>query len=62
MGFTRKSIWVKDEHRTAGPEHSNFAVVVSQESVIIALTYAVLDGLDVTASDLKNAYLQALSS
>ena len=62
MDFTRKARWVKDGHRTAEPEISTFAGVVSRESVRIALTYAALNGIDVMAADIKNAYLQAPSS
>jgi len=62
MDFTRKARWVKDGHRTAKPEISTFAEVVSRESVRIALTYAALNGIDVMAADIKNAYLQAPSS
>jgi hypothetical protein len=36
--------------------------VVSRESVRIALTYAALNGLEVCAADIRNAYLQAPSS
>ena len=36
--------------------------MVSRESVHIALTYATLNGIDVVAADIKNAYLQAPSS
>jgi hypothetical protein len=35
---------------------------VSRESVPIALTYAALNGLEVCAADIRNAYLQAPSS
>jgi hypothetical protein len=38
------------------------AGVVSSESVRIALTYAALNGLEVCAADIRNAYLQAPSS
>ena len=62
MDFTRKSRWVKDGHRTPDPEASNYAGVVSRKSVRIALTYAALNGIDVMAADIKNAYLQAPSS
>jgi hypothetical protein len=44
------------------PEGSTFAGVVSRESVRIALTYAALNGLEVCAADIRNAYLQAPSS
>ena len=62
MDFTRKARWVKDGHRTPEPEFSTFAGVVSRESVRIALTYAALNGIGVTACDIRNAYLQAPSS
>ena len=62
MDFTRKARWVKDGHRTPTPELSTYAGVVSRESVRIALTYAALNGIDVMAADIKNAYLQAPSS
>ena len=62
MDFTRKARWVKDGHRTPEPDQSTYAGVVSRESVRIALTYAALNGLNVAAADIKNAYLQAPSS
>jgi hypothetical protein len=62
MDFTRKARWVKDGHRTPDPETSNYAGVVSRDSVRIALTYAALNDLDVCAADVQNAYLQAPSS
>ena len=42
MDFTRKARWVKDGHKTPTPVESNYAGVVSRESVRIALTYAAL--------------------
>ena len=62
MDFTQKARWVKDGHRTPDPKESNHAGMVSRESVRIALTYAALNDVDVTASDIQNAYLQATSS
>jgi hypothetical protein len=62
MDFTRKARWVKDGHKTADPLTSNYAGVVSRDSVRIALTYAALNDLDVFAADVQNAYLQAPSS
>ena len=62
MDMTRKARWVLDGHKTPSPEVSTYAGVVSRESVRIALTYAALNGLDVTAADIRNAYLQAPSS
>jgi hypothetical protein len=62
MDFTRKARWVLDGHLTASPIGSTYAGVVSRESVRIAFTYAALNGLDVFAADIRNAYLQAPSS
>eukprot|EP00957_Ditylum_brightwellii_P015517 1168923-Ditylum_brightwellii.AAC.1 len=47
MDITRKARWVLGGHKTADPEGSTYAGVVSRESVRIALTYASLNGLDV---------------
>ena len=62
MDFTRKARWVKGCHNPAFLEHSTFAGVVSRESVYIAFTYSVLNGLDIMSADNKNVYLQAPSS
>ena len=60
--ITRKARWVLDGHKTPKPTGSTYAGVVSRESVRIAFTYAALNGLDVCAADIRNAYLQAPSS
>ena len=62
MDFTRKARWVLDGHKTPPPEGSTYAGVVSRESVRIAFTYAALNGVDVFAADIRNAYLQAPTS
>jgi hypothetical protein len=62
MDFTRKARWVLDGYKLPTPEGSKYAGVVSKESVRIALTYAALNGLEVCAADIRNAYLQAPSS
>ena len=62
MDLTRKAIWVKDGHKTPDPSASNYAGVVSRDSVCIALTHAALNDMDVTTADIQNAYLQAPSS
>ena len=62
MDFTRKARWVLDGHKTESVGYSTYAGVVSRESVRIMLTYAALNGLDVCAADIRNAYLQAPSS
>ena len=62
MDFTRKARWVLDGHKTPNPIGSTYAGVVSRDRIRIAFTYAVLNDLDVFATDIRNAYLQALSS
>ena len=62
MDFRRKARWVKDGHKTPEPTTSNYAGVVSRESVRIAFTYAAMMGLPVMAGDIRNAYLQAPTS
>ena len=62
MDFTWKARYVLDGHRTPDPDGSTYAGVVSRESIRIALTYAALNGLDICAGDILNAYLQAPSS
>jgi hypothetical protein len=60
MDFTRKARWVLDGHKLPTPEGSAYAGVVSRESVRIALTYAALNGLEVCAADIRNAFLHHL--
>ena len=62
MDFTRKARWVLEGHKTPDPLCSQYAGVVSRESVRIAFTYAALNELQVAAADIRNAYLQAPSS
>lgn len=61
IDFTRKARWVKDGHQTADPITSTYAIV-SRESLRIALTYAMLNGLSVLDDDIQKAYLKAPSS
>ena len=60
--FTHKSRWVKDGNLTSYPIESDFAGVITCESVRIAFTYAALNGLDVYAADIKSAYVRAPTS
>ncbi len=62
MDSTRKARSVLDGHKTPDPEGSRYSGVVSRESVYIASIYAVLNCLDIWATDIQNAYLQAPSS
>ena len=57
MDFTRKSRWVLDGHKTSEPKISTYAGVVSRESLRIALTYAYLNGVDVTNADITSRRL-----
>ena len=62
MDFTRKARWVKDGHKTPDSTTPSFAGVVSRRRICVTLTYAALLGLPVIGVDIRNAYLQALSS
>ena len=57
--FWRKARLVAGGHTTDTPSTLTYSSVVSQESVRIALTIAALNGLDVFACDIQNAYLTA---
>ena len=58
MDFRRKARFVANGSKTPAVEHS-YAGVVSRETVRIAFTLAVLNGIDIMAADILNAYLQA---
>eukprot|EP00957_Ditylum_brightwellii_P164762 12544839-Ditylum_brightwellii.AAC.1 len=62
MDFTRKARWVLDGRKIPDQVGSMYMGVVSRESVRIAFTHAALNNLDVWATDIQNAYLQAPSS
>ena len=62
MSLQRKARWVLDGHKQPSVEYSTYAGVVSRETIRIALTYAAVNGLDVWAADIQNAYIQAPSS
>jgi hypothetical protein len=55
MDFTRKARWVKDGHKTADLVTSNYAGVVSHDSVRIVLTYDALNSFRVI-SDLAHIF------
>ena len=57
--FCRKARLVAGGHKTEVPSSICFSSVVSRESVRIALTIAALNGLDILACDIQNAYLNA---
>ena len=59
MDKTCKARLVANGHKVADPKGSTYAGVVSRETVLIAFTYAALNGLDILTADIHNAYLTA---
>lgn len=57
--FRRKARLVAGGHTTELPSSITYSSVVSRDSVRIALTIAALNGLDILACDIQNAYLNA---
>ena len=57
--FRRKARFVADGHKTETPTSVTYSTVVSRDSVRICLTIAALNGLEVLAADVENAYLTA---
>ena len=62
MDLTRKARFVAGGHMTAPPSSMTYASVVSRESVRIAFLLAALNGCDILAGDIGNAYLNAFTS
>ena len=62
IDFMCNDRWVLDGHKTPDPVGSTYAGELSCESIRVAFTYAALNGLDVFAVDIHNAYLQMPSS
>ena len=54
--FRRKAQFVVDGNKAKTPAVITYSSVVSRDSVRIALTIAALNGLDVLACDIQNAY------
>ena len=59
---TAKARLVAAGCRTADPQGSTWAGVVSRETVRLGLTYAALNNLKIMTSDIQNAYLTAPTS
>jgi hypothetical protein len=57
--FTRKARFVAGGHMTPPPSSMTYSTVVTRESVRIAFLLATLNGLEVQAADISNAYLNA---
>ena len=58
-GFTRKSRYVVGSKTTDTPSSITYSSVVSRDSTRIEFTLAALNGVDIRASDIGNAYLNA---
>ena len=57
--FRRKARLVADGNKTETPSSVTYSTVVSRDSVRICLMLAALNGLEVMAADVENAYLTA---
>ena len=57
--FRRKARLVADGHKTSTPATITYSSVVSRDIIRIALTIAALNGLEILACDILNAYLTA---
>ena len=58
--FRRKALLVGGGHKTTSPSSITLFYLVSRYSVKIALNIAALNGHDILACDIQNAYLTAL--
>jgi hypothetical protein len=59
MDFTRKACFVAGGHKTDPPMSLTYSSVVSRDSVRIGFLLAALNGLDILAADIGNAYINA---
>jgi hypothetical protein len=59
MDFTRKARFVAGGHKTDPPLSHTYSSVVSRDSVRIGFLMAALNGLDILAADIGNAYINA---
>ena len=57
MDFQRKTRFVANGAKTPNSTSTNYAGVVSRETVCIAFTYAAFSDLNIMSSDIWNAYL-----
>ena len=57
--FRRKARLVGGGHMTTAPTSITYSSVVSRDKMRIALTVAALNGLDILACNIQNAYLTA---
>jgi hypothetical protein len=61
MDFTRKVRLVTGGHLTDPPYCMTYSSVVSRESTRITFIISAINGYDVIAADVQNAYVQATS-
>jgi hypothetical protein len=59
MDFTRKARYVAGGHMTNPPSSLTYSSVVSRDSVRIAFVLAALNDINLLATDIGNAYLNA---
>jgi Reverse transcriptase (RNA-dependent DNA polymerase) len=59
MDFTRKARFVAGGHTTEAPTSLTYSSVVSRDSVRLGFLIAALNGVNIVACDLENAYLNA---
>ena len=59
MEFTHKARFVAGGHMTEAPSSITYASVITRDSVRLAFLIAALNGLDILACDIGNAYLNA---
>jgi hypothetical protein len=59
VDFTRKARFCAEGHTTDTPAAMTYSSIVSRDSVQIGFMLAALNGMDMMACDLENAYLSA---
>jgi hypothetical protein len=59
MDFTCKATFVAGAHMTNHPTSLAYSSVVSRDSARISFLLAALNGIDILAADVSNAYLNA---
>ena len=59
MTFDQKCRFVSGGHTTEAPASMTYSSVVSRDSVRLGFLLAALNGVDMPACDLENAYLNA---
>ena len=58
--FRRKARLLGGGQTTTAPDSTTYSSVVSRDSVLIALTIAAFNDLDILSCDIQNAYLTAV--